>query len=220
MILKLEQITGQKAYALPNWYHDKNNPGEGDDNHAFLKDHRFKILYSGNIGNKQNWEAFERFCKDLDPSTYCVVIVGDGAYRGQLVKAIEHLPHVTFHPPVPLKELSGLLRSADLHVLFQKPEVVNTVLPSKILGMMGSGKPSLVIGNEESETRTIFEDSKGGLYRTEYNASVISDIDGLRDDESRCLLMGQNAKNYIENNYSMEVILSNFVSELSNWVEG
>lgn len=102
------------------------------------------------------------FCNDLDDSKFEVIVVGDGSKKEWLIENIKSFNNVKYFPPVPYLELSDLLCSADMHILFQKPEVVDTVMPSKVLGMMASAKPSIIIGNNESEVKTIFETSEGG----------------------------------------------------------
>ena len=90
-------------------------------------------------------------------------------------------------------------------------------MPSKILGMMASGKPSVVIGNIDSEVRQIFQRSNGGLFFTAYTAQVLATIGSLLKDSSKCSKMGSAARDYIYSNFSKQKILSGLshrVSEL------
>ena len=98
---------------------------------------------------------------------------------------INKFSHVHYHPPVSYKELSCLLQSVDLHILFQKTTVVETNMPSKILAMMASGKPSLVIGNERSEVKQIFEKSNGGLFFKAYSEELIKELEKLTQNTSK-----------------------------------
>ncbi len=59
--------------------------------------------------------------------------MGDGARKKLLEEECRDIKSVDFFDPVPFPELSSLLLSTDAHFLFQKNDVVDTVMPSKIL---------------------------------------------------------------------------------------
>ena len=150
-----------------------------------LTQKNLKILYSGNIGDKQDWDVFIQFCKDIDKKKYEIVVVGDGSKKEWVCNEILPFENVNYYPPVPFKELSDLLCSADVHILFQKPDVIDTVMPSKVLGMMASTKPSLIIGNDKSEVKSIFDVSKAGLYYSEYTSDVVSGLKLITSDTEK-----------------------------------
>lgn len=215
MLKKLEQKTPSKQFYLPNWIDENQIDPENSPQHSFLSLDKINLLYSGNIGDKQDWETFVEFCQDIDPDKYNIVIVGDGSKKEWLISQLKAFKSVSFHEPVPYAELSSLLCSADAHVLFQKPDVLDTVMPSKVLGMMASAKPSIVIGNEKSEVKTIFEESKGGLYFNHYSKDLINAMDGILSDPQLQEDMGQLARAYVIKNYSKDQILFRMVQQLN-----
>ena len=121
---------------------------------------------------------------------------------------------MAYHSPVPYEELSDLLCSADLHILFQKTDVLDTVMPSKILGMMASGIPSLVIGNKDSEIKKILETSNGGLFFSNYSSEVVYDVKKLIESTSRYEKMGKDAREYVLSNFSKEKILNKMTKKV------
>lgn len=216
MIDKLRQKTKAKTYYLPNWIDVSLFEKEFDKKHLYLNSNKFKILYSGNIGAKQDWHFFFSFIekiKNLDDIE--VVIVGDGAEKEYVVKKASEYKFIKYYNLVPFSELPLLLSSADLHILFQKQDVIDTVMPSKLLGMMASRKPSIVTGNLKSEVATVLKESKGGYYfdgnSTEEIIEVINKLTNNYDLSSK---LGTNAKNYIKSKFSQEEVLGNFVNEL------
>ena len=208
MLNKLKQKTKSELFYLPNWIDSKIIDPKAHKTHRYLDLKKFKILYSGNIGNKQDWETFVQFCKDLEKEKVHITVIGNGTKKEWLLDQINNMGNVTYFPPVPYDELSDLLCSADLHLLFQKPNVIHTVMPSKVLGMMASSKPSIIIGNKESEVKTIIEASKGGLYFTEYNEEVIKELKNLLRNRNDLIEMGNNARKYVIQKFSMSTILS------------
>jgi colanic acid biosynthesis glycosyl transferase WcaI len=211
MLNKLEQKTKSELFYFPNWIDVKSIDPKTHKTHRYLDSKKFKILYSGNIGDKQDWETFVQFCKDLEKDKFHITVVGNGIKKGWLVDQINNLCNVTYFPPVPYDELSDLLCSADLHLLFQKPNVIHTVMPSKVLGMMASANPSVIIGNKESEVKTIMEASIGGYYFTEYNDEIIKKL--LRN-RNELIEMGNNARKYALQKFSMSTILSSMADKL------
>ena len=216
MLNKLREKTNSELFYLPNWIDAKSIDPESHKTHPYLSFKKFKILYSGNIGDKQDWETFVRFCKDLDKEKLQITVVGTGAKKDWLKEQTSNISNVKYFPPVAYNELSDLLCSADLHVLFQKPNIIDAVMPSKVLGMMASGKPSIIIGNKESEVKKILEASKGGFYYIQYNKEIIIDIKELLGNRNDLTEMGNNARKYVVQNFSKSTILSSMEAKLRN----
>ncbi len=80
-----------------------------------------------------------RLLKDR-PDLYFVV-AGDGPEKARLMRDYADLPNLRFLPLQPEERLCELLNLADLHVLPQSSGAADLVLPSKLGGMLASGKP-------------------------------------------------------------------------------
>ena len=214
MMLKLENksIPKKKRKLLPNWVDvDFINPDKYKQ-HDYLKSPKFKILYSGNIGEKQDWDFFLRVVENLEVETDIeFVVVGNGSKREWLEAKLVNSKNISFRLPVAYNELSDLLCGADLHILFQKNDVIDTVMPSKILAMMASKKPSLITGNLKSEVFTIINESKSGEY---FEANSLNDvlnfIKKIKGDKIQSEQFGENARKYVALNFSKEKILNQF----------
>ncbi len=216
MIEKLKKKTTAPTYFLPNWIDEKQMDPAFAKAHPYLTSQKFKILYSGNIGDKQDWDFFLKFAEAIDDKRFEIIIVGDGSKRVWLEEEIKSHPSITLYPPVPYEELSDLLCSADVHILFQKPEVVDTVMPSKILGMMASAKPSIITGHAQSEVATSMIQSQGGYYSSEKEVNtVISQLEALGNAPEVAKEMGINARAYVVSNFAKNQILASFLKELS-----
>ncbi|AZQ43116.1 WcaI family glycosyltransferase [Nonlabens ponticola] len=218
MISKLKSKTTSETYYLPNWIDPVKIDPSHSQTHAYLKDPRFKILYSGNVGDKQDWEFFIAFAKALPQKDYHITIVGAGSQftwlQGQLSQE-----NVSFYEPIPYDDLSDLLCSADAHILFQKEDVIDTVMPSKLLGMMASARPSLVVGNKLSEVKTVIEDAQAGVYMTNYNVDkAIEIMQQWQADQQSQEKLGRSAREYVVANFGKDQILSQWIEALSQQV--
>ncbi len=215
MLKKLKSKTGCKTYYFPNWINqDSINPSK-NNTHTYLKSNNFKVLYSGSIGDKQNWSFFIKFLFELKKiDNIEVIIVGQGSQKKWLSKKIKLFDFVKIYNPVPLNELNDLLCSANLHILFQKDNVLDTVMPSKILGMIASGVPSLITGHPKSEVAKIIHNSKGGIYLQNNLIEVLNAFNKLKSDKSRYYKIGENARHFVIKNYDYNSILSEFEMRL------
>lgn len=195
------------SFYLPNWVNpDTINPATANP-HRYISSPKIVLLYSGNIGEKQDWNSFVEFCNDINQNKYEILIVGDGSKKNWLVEMTVHLTNIKHYPPVPYSELSDLLCSVDIHLLFQKPDFLDIVMPSKVLGMMASAKPSLIIGHRESEINSIFKSINIGLYFDRYTKEVVTELDKISRQSSQMKEMGENARAYVIKNFSKDRIL-------------
>ena len=209
------------THLLPNWVDiDTINPDKANG-HPYLKSNKFKILYAGNIGEKQDWDFFIKFAEKLNNhKSIELILVGDGAQKNKIVSKIEKFNQVKFYTPVAYHELSDLLCSADVHILFQKENSIDTVMPSKILAMMASQKPSIITGNLQSEVAKVIEKSKGGYYfKSNDLESVMESIDKIIQDKSVAKTLGINARKYVSENFFSQQILGQFKINFDQIIE-
>lgn len=204
---------------FPDWV-DVNfiNP-ENYSHHPHISKEKFTILYSGNIGQKQNWNVYITLAKKL--SSYKdieFVLVGEGAFKNDLLKIIEQeglSDFIKYYEPIPYEDLSDLLCSADLHVLFQKSDIIDSVMPSKILGMMSSARPSIITGDQSSEVAKHIRLSQDwGFYSNEETEKIFEDILKLRESREFQESVGKKARSYMVENFSKDKILNSFLDKI------
>ncbi|WP_445749086.1 WcaI family glycosyltransferase [Polaribacter sp.] len=219
MTFKLSQKVGnnKNQKLLPNWVDPNFIKPNNFKRHKFLSSLKFKILYSGNIGEKQDWEFFIDFVKYLEPlKDIEVIVVGNGSKRVWLEEKLLDLNNIYFYSPVKYSELSDLLCSADLHVLFQKNDVIDTVMPSKILAMMSSKRPSIITGNLKSEVATIINSSNAGKYFHKKDINQVVDfVKKIKEDYELKEIYGKSAREFVIKNFSKDMILNEFKNTLN-----
>ncbi len=112
----------------------------------------FVVLYAGNVGAKQALEIVLEAARRLAGKPHLhFVIAGDGPEKQRLMQDAGDLPNVHFLPLQPEARLCELLNLADLHVLPQSRGAADLVLPSKLGGMLASGKPVLATADAGTE---------------------------------------------------------------------
>lgn len=106
---------------------------------------RTVALYSGNLANKQGVEIIPEAARLLATRDDIVFLVcGDGSARTSFEAAARTLPNIVLKPLQPKQELARLLATADIHLLPQRADAADLVLPSKLTNMLASGRASVV----------------------------------------------------------------------------
>ena len=204
---------------FPDWVDvDFINP-EKYSQHPYLAPEKFSILYSGNIGQKQNWDVYISVVHKLKHlSDIEFILVGEGAYKDDLLERLKTegiLSSIKYYEPIPYKDLPNLLCSAQLHLLFQKSDVIDSVMPSKILGMMSSARPSVITGDASSEVAKHINLSQGwGYYDNADVDDIVMEILKLKDSAEFQAELGQRARRYMIENFSKTEILNGFLEKI------
>jgi colanic acid biosynthesis glycosyl transferase WcaI len=216
MFIKLQNKTSTPATLFPNFINIKNFKQTYKTHPYCNLSQKPQLLYSGNLGEKQDWDFFEKFCQEVY-NNVDITIVGDGAMRDILKQKLKDLSNIRFFNLVPFRELPQLLCSFDGHILFQKKEVIDSVMPSKLIAMMLSGKPSFIYGNSLSESKLILEESAGGIFYNGNNAKEFSErVFDLLTDHQKRESMGNAAKKYAQLHFSDKNILRDFENNLKD----
>jgi colanic acid biosynthesis glycosyl transferase WcaI len=117
-----------------------------------LPDDAYVVLYAGHIGVKQALDMVVDAARRLkDEKNIYFVIAGAGPVRQSLIAASADLPNVLHLPLQPAEKLNELLGLADLHVLPQHRGAADLVLPSKLSGMLASGRPVVATAEPDTE---------------------------------------------------------------------
>ena len=112
----------------------------------------FLALYSGNLGRKQGLEMIIEVAELLrDRPEVRIVVSGEGVSHQQVAEAAARLPNISLLPLVPFSELNWLLNAADVHLLPQRDEVTDLVMPSKLGGMLASGRPVIAAARPQTQ---------------------------------------------------------------------
>lgn len=178
-----------------------------------LRDSDVVALYSGNMGNKQGLEVLAEAARSLIWRKDLVfVFCGEGSGRAALEEACDGLENVRFLPLQPLDQLSQLLGLADIHLLPQRADAADLVMPSKLSGMLASGRCVLATANPGTELASVVaERARCGLVVPPENVDAfVAGLLRLTDDSERRWAMGAAGRDYAEKYIETNSILSAF----------
>jgi colanic acid biosynthesis glycosyl transferase WcaI len=142
-----------------------------------------------------------------------MVICGDGPGLSALKAAARDHANIRFLGLQPEDRLNELLNLADIHLLPQRKEASDLVMPSKLLGMMASGRPSVIAAPPGSELAAVA--TEAGLLVPPGDPKAMADaILWLARNPDERMRMGASARAYILQNRSRHAVLSKFEAEL------
>lgn len=227
MLERLEQkgVPSERIVLFPNWVDTQAifPLSEGKDslrNELMISEDKIVVLYSGSMGAKQGLENLVYTAQKLQEHTNILfVFCGEGPGRDELIKATQNLPNVKHLSLQPLEKLNSLLNTADIHILPQKAKVNDLVMPSKLPGMLASGRAVIAIAFPDTEIGRVI--SRVGLLVSPQAVSGLVDaILSLAASSQLRRCLGEKGRKFVCENWSAEIILQRFMEQLSKLMVG
>lgn len=179
-----------------------------------IDSHTFVVLYSGALAAKQGLRVIPEVAAMLaDRRDILFVICGEGALKEELESSTRQLPNVRLLPLQPFERLGELLTMADIHVLPQSSDAADLVLPSKLSGMLASGRPVVATCAPGTELAAVV--SQCGLITTPEDADhLASAILQLINDRPLMVELGQRARTWAERHLERDAVLGGMFASL------
>ena len=177
------------------------------------------LLYSGNMGEKQGLELLAPLAQAFAPGgalhdpRVLFLFCGDGTFRPQLERLAQHCPNVTLLPLQPLDRLNHLLNAADIHLLPQRAGAADLVMPSRLTGMLASGRPVIAIAEPGTQVAEVVE-GRGLVVPAQDTAALLAAVSRLVEDEALRLSLGRAARTYAVEHLGKQQVLERFESNL------
>ena len=127
------------------------------------------------------------------------------------------MAHVRLLPLQPVERLNDWLNLADIHLLPQKAGAADLVLPSKLLGILASGRPLVASSPARSELGELAEQA-GLRVEPEDGAGFAAALRQLLADGALRQQLGQAARQLAEQLYDREEVLMQLEHELQDLV--
>lgn len=170
------------------------------------------VLYSGAIGEKQGLESILYAAQEfIDQPSVRFLICGSGPYKANLQQLAQtlYLTNVDFWALQPLDTFNDFLNLADIHLVIQKAQASDLVLPSKLTTILSVGGLALITANIGSGLHALVQEHAMGLLVAAENQMALND--GLRQalvtDTSA---LRRNARTYAERYLSIDTIMQDF----------
>ena len=190
-----------RVHVIHNWADcDAIKPGPKDN--AFARAHgladRFVLMHSGNVGLSQNLDLLVEAAARLQSRDRLVItVVGDGARRQTLQDQASRrgLSNVRFFPYQPKEVLHESFASADAFLVSLKPGLEGYIVPSKLYGILASGRPFVAAVDPSCEAAMIACQHQCGTVAVPGDVdALVRAIATLYDDPAAARVMGENSR--------------------------
>lgn len=192
----------QHTETLPNWI-DLSLVRPGDHSAELRRSlgiarSQTVCLFSGTMNRKQGLAVMIGTARTLQHDPNLVfVLCGNGEMRPELEASAVDLLNVRFIDLRPAEQLNALLNMADIHVLPQLRGAADLVLPSKLIGMLASGRPVVAAAVPGTEIASIVVGC-GIVVEPESVSGFAQAIVDLAGDAERRRRLGSAGRSYAE----------------------
>jgi colanic acid biosynthesis glycosyl transferase WcaI len=204
-----------RALLLPNWVDLEAIQPQGEEQRE-LNPYRHELgiaegacvlLYSGSMNKKQGLELLVKAMDLLtDLPDLVWLLAGEGPSKAPLAAATAGRPNVRLLPLQPPERLNDWLNLADVHLLPQRAGAADLVLPSKLLGILASGRPVVAASPAGSELGQLAE-TAGLRVEPEDATAFATAVRRLALDPPRRKELGRAARMVAERAYGREAVL-------------
>ena len=217
--LSSKGLSCDRTYLLPNWVDLRViYPQTGPNNYRHqleIGDEQLILLYSGSMNKKQGLTMLVEVIHHLrDIPNLLWLFAGEGPTKAALMQATAGLHHVRHLPLQPAERLNDLLNAADIHLLPQKAAAADLVLPSKLLGMMASGRPVVACSPVDSELARIVTQVGRCVLPDDASAFAAALRDLILSPQQRSAL-GLRARAIAAEYFDVDTVLERFECQLT-----
>jgi len=217
---KVLNKAGRSVSLFPNWA-DTDIFYPLKDRHAikhkwgFLPEDKI-LMYSGSIGEKQGLEMLLDVAAKLDHHRQIkFVICGTGPFKDRLVSLAEGLglKNVFFFPLQDRLVFNEFLNMGDIHLVLQKANAGDLVMPSKLTTILSIGGLVIVTADRETTLSEVITENQMGIVISPENAAEL-EAAIVHSVENEHSVLRTNARLYAERNLSKEVIFNDLAAHL------
>lgn len=221
-------VPEEKIQIIYNWVDENEVVNiERENNPLFQKynldPNKFYICYSGNVGYTQNMDMLCELAKELEEnSNIGFVIVGDGAYKTQLMQIIElkRIKNITLIPRQDYSDISYVFSLGDMGLVISKKGVGTNSVPSKTWSIMSASRPVLASFDKGSELDKIITENKCGICVEADDKEALKKAILLASEDKKSLTkIGENGRKFIMNNLTREIGTAKWVDVIKSVVE-
>lgn len=213
-----KDVAAERVVVVPDWVDcERIRPLESNPFRTEFGD-KFVVMYSGNLGLSQQLETVLDAADRLrDDPRVVFVFIGDGARKEALMAQARALAlsNTLFLPYRPKSKLAESLGAADLHLVPQLSGTAGCMVPSKIYGILGAGRPFVAITDEDAEVARIARDYSVGFVIPPGSGPALADaIRSALKSPTELKAMGQRARRLASEHFDRRRVTRRFAEVL------
>jgi len=222
--LHLKGVDQSRIVLFPNWVDPEAiYPLNGSNpirHELGISNDTIVALYAGNMGQKQGIEILVEVARSLEShANIKFVFCGEGSSSSRLHFLTSDLKNVICLPLQSIDRLNNLLSLADIHLLPQRADAADLVMPSKLTGIFASGRPVVATANPDTEVARVVQE-RGLIVRPNDVEGFSKSLLFLATNPEKRKKLGKAGRSYAVEKLSKEKILCQFEKDLCTLVNG
>lgn len=175
---------------------------------------KFNLTFAGNVGFAQGLDILPDVANllKIEEVNFCFNIIGDGRYKTKLIREVKEkrvVEYFNFIDKQPATKIPQFLAVSDAALIsLAHSEVFSITIPAKTQSCMACGVPIILSAN--GEVQKIITNAKAGYVSdagdVKMLAQNIKKMSKLKKEDLD--KMGQNSREYYNNNFSKEMLLN------------
>ncbi|MBZ0136839.1 MAG: glycosyltransferase family 4 protein [Planctomycetes bacterium] len=161
----------------------------------------FVVQYSGNLGLLHPLDGLTHAFAELPDAV--LTYIGRGAKLEPTRKLADGQANVRFFDYQPFDKLNDSLAACDLAVVAIEPAADRLAMPSKLQGILASGRPVLALAPEGSELASFVKQHDCGVVVSDFDnpGAVAAAVRELKDNPERRKSLAANARKAAEKSF-------------------
>ena len=221
MIKRVSKKIPKKVLFFPNWvdtetFFPLSERDQLKKKWGYAPEDRV-VLYSGSIGYKQGLDGLIKVASTLkSKENVKFLICGTGPYKEVLIRLSEELDlkNIEFLPLQEYDVFNEFLNMADMHLVLQKGDASDLVMPSKLTSILSVGGLALVTANQGTTLHEVITAHEMGVVIPPEDEQILAEAI-VEIAENNYDAYRLNARKYAEQFLDKRNILPKMIADIS-----
>jgi colanic acid biosynthesis glycosyl transferase WcaI len=172
---------------------------------------QFIVQYSGNMGLWNDMVSFGKAINSIKEADIVFTFIGEGIRKKELMDILTENSNTRFFPFQPKENLNITLTACHVALVSLNRGLEGIAVPSKIMGILAAGIPTIAMVPKQSEIAMIIEGTKCGIVIEPGDTRKLTEnIYLLKNNVPLRVEMGKNARKAFLENFDIKIIAERY----------
>lgn len=172
---------------------------------------QFIVQYSGNMGLWNDMISFGKAINSIKDTDIVFTFIEEGIRKKELMDLLTENSNTRFFPFQPKENLNITLTACHVALVSLNSGLEGIAVPSKIMGILAAGIPTIAMVPKQSEIAMIIEGTRCGIVIEPGDTRKLTEsIYLLKNNVSLRIEMGKNARKAFLENFDIKIIAERY----------